>query len=56
MERGLDGNRPSPHRMSWHHIPKDDAWKQAHLAMVARFAAPGKPRGMVAIGAGCATS
>jgi hypothetical protein len=18
--------------MSWHHIPKDDAWKQAHLA------------------------
>jgi hypothetical protein len=20
--------------MSWHHIPKDDAWKQAHLAML----------------------
>jgi hypothetical protein len=23
--------------MSWHHIPKDDAWKQAHLAMLARL-------------------
>jgi hypothetical protein len=21
--------------MSWHHVPKDDAWKQAHLAMLA---------------------
>jgi hypothetical protein len=20
--------------MSWHHVPKDDAWKQAHLAML----------------------
>jgi hypothetical protein len=28
--------------MSWHHIPKDDAWKQAHLAMLVRLAsAPG---------------
>jgi hypothetical protein len=23
--------------MSWHHIPKDDAWKQAHLAMLAKL-------------------
>jgi hypothetical protein len=23
--------------MSWHHIPKDDAWKQAHLAMLVRL-------------------
>jgi hypothetical protein len=23
--------------MSWHHVPKDDAWKQAHLAMLARL-------------------
>jgi len=22
--------------MSWHHIPKDDAWKEAHLAMLVR--------------------
>jgi hypothetical protein len=22
--------------MSWHHIPKDGAWKQAHLAMLAK--------------------
>jgi hypothetical protein len=22
--------------MSWHHSPKDDAWKQAHLAMLVR--------------------
>ena len=29
-------------RMSWHHIPKDDAWKQAHLAMlVSSPSAPG---------------
>jgi hypothetical protein len=21
--------------MSWHHIPKDDAWEQAHLGMLA---------------------
>jgi hypothetical protein len=24
-------------RMSWHHIPKDDAWNQAHLAMLVRL-------------------
>jgi hypothetical protein len=24
-------------RMSWHHIPIDDAWKQAHLAMLVRL-------------------
>jgi hypothetical protein len=23
--------------MSWHHIPKDDAWKQPHLAMLVRL-------------------
>jgi hypothetical protein len=23
--------------MSWHHVPKDDAWKQAHLAMLVRL-------------------
>ena len=23
--------------MSWHHIPKDDAWKQAHLAMLVKL-------------------
>jgi hypothetical protein len=23
--------------MSWHHVPKDDAWKQAHLAMLERL-------------------
>jgi hypothetical protein len=23
--------------MSWHHIPKGDAWKQAHLAMLVRL-------------------
>ena len=23
--------------MSWHHIPKDDAWKQAHPAMLVRL-------------------
>ena len=23
--------------MSWHHIPKDDAWKHAHLAMLVRL-------------------
>jgi len=23
--------------MSWHHIPKDDAWKQAHLALLAKL-------------------
>jgi hypothetical protein len=23
--------------MSRHHIPKDDAWKQAHLAMLAKL-------------------
>jgi hypothetical protein len=23
--------------MSWHHVPKDDAWKQAHLAMLAKL-------------------
>ena len=23
--------------MSWHHTPKDDAWKQAHLAMLVRL-------------------
>jgi hypothetical protein len=22
---------------SWHHIPKDDAWKRAHLAMLVRL-------------------
>jgi len=23
--------------MSWHHIPKDDAWKQAHLEMLVSY-------------------
>ena len=23
--------------MSWHHIPKDDAWKQANLVMLVRL-------------------
>jgi len=23
--------------MSWHRIPKDDAWKQAHLALLVRL-------------------
>jgi hypothetical protein len=23
--------------MSWHHVPKDDAWKRAHLAMLVRL-------------------
>jgi hypothetical protein len=23
--------------MSWHHMPKDDAWKQAHLAMLVKL-------------------
>jgi hypothetical protein len=23
--------------MSWHHIPKDDAWKQVHLAMLVKL-------------------
>jgi hypothetical protein len=23
--------------MSWHHSPKDDAWKQAHLAMLVKL-------------------
>jgi hypothetical protein len=23
--------------MSWHHVPKDDVWKRAHLAMSARL-------------------
>jgi hypothetical protein len=23
--------------MSWHQVPNDDAWKQAHLAMLARL-------------------
>jgi len=26
--------------MSWHHIPKDDVWKQAHLAMLVRLGKP----------------
>jgi hypothetical protein len=27
----------------WHHVPKDDAWKQAHLAMLACVPRPGNP-------------
>jgi hypothetical protein len=27
-------NRITMTGMSWHHVPKDDAWKQAHLAML----------------------
>ena len=23
--------------MSWHHVPKDDAWTQVHLAMLVRL-------------------
>jgi hypothetical protein len=32
--RGFPGpaKRATTARMSWHHIPKDDAWKQAHRA------------------------
>jgi len=26
--------------MSWHNIPKDDAWKQAHLAMLVKLGKP----------------
>jgi hypothetical protein len=33
--------------MSWHHVPKNDAWKQAHLAMLVRL---GKKRGRAAAG------
>jgi hypothetical protein len=29
--------------MSWHHVPKDDACKQAHLAMLVK---PGKRAGL----------
>jgi hypothetical protein len=25
------------HRVHEHHVPKDDAWKKAHLAMLARL-------------------
>ena len=34
--RGFPGaaKRATIAGMSWHHIPKDDAWKQAHLAML----------------------
>ena len=37
--RGFPGaaKRATIAGMSWHHIPKDDAWKQAHLAMLAKL-------------------
>jgi hypothetical protein len=37
--RGFPGvaKRATIDGMSWHHIPKDDAWKQAHLAMLGRL-------------------
>jgi hypothetical protein len=40
--RGFPGaaKRATIAGMSWHHIPKDDAWKQAHLAMLVKL--PGK--------------
>ena len=39
IPRGFPGaaKRATIVGMSWHHIPKDDAWKQAHLTMLVKL-------------------
>jgi len=32
--------------MSWHHVPKDDAWMQAHLAMPSWWSRTSSPAGI----------